>query len=791
MKRYIQTVLALFFTLTATALVAQNDGATTSTIRGSVVDAQSDFPLPGVTVIVVDSDPVLGAITDIDGRFRIDNVPIGRHVLQVSYIGYESRSIPNLLVMSGKDLEVNVNLTESITQLEGAEVIAEDDKTRPKNEMATVSARSFTVEEAMRYSGALQDPSRMAQNFAGVSNSSDDRNDIVVRGNSPSGVLWRMEGIDIPSPNHFAAFGSTGGPVSMLNINNLANSDFLTSAFPAEYGNALAGAFDLELRNGNKEKYEFLGQVGFNGFEFGAEGPLGIGKNASFMVNYRYSTLEAFNALGIEFGTGTAIPQYQDLTFKIDIPTAKAGRFGVFGVGGTSYIEFLASDATETNLFSSDAEDSRFGSTTGWMGVTHQYFFNEKTRSKLVLAASHAGTDGTIDSLSVIDGAPHRVVGLDRFQNRYIAKFEVNHKANAKNTFSVGVQGDLSQIHFVDSIRFASGEFFKESDVEDQLELMQSYATWQHRMNERLTVNLGLHSQHLLMNNSNSLEPRLGVRYALNGGQSLNFGTGLHSQMQPLPIYFNRQRIDANTSVVNNDQLDFNRSLHTVIGYDNVLSEHFRIKVEAYYQYLYNIAVDRDPSSFSVLNVGADFVIPNNADLVNDGTGENYGLEFTAERFFHRGFYGLATFSLFESNYVGSDGVERGTAFNTNYVANLLAGKEFTLNEKTSLSFDTKVTYAGGQRYTPIDLEASIAQNREVRLEDQAFSMQFDPYFRWDFKVTLRMNGKKTAQQFSVDLRNVTGQENVFTQSFNARSGEIETRYQIGFFPDIQYRIYF
>lgn len=351
-------------------------------------------------------------MTDIDGNFRIEGVEIGRQAIQVSFIGYEPRVLSNLLVTSGKELTVNVKLTESILQLEGAEIVAEDDKFRAKNEMATVSARSFTVEEAIRYSGALQDPSRMAQNFAGVSNSSDDRNDIVIRGNSPSGVLWRMEGIDIPSPNHFSAFGSTGGPVSVLNINNLSNSDFLTSAFPAEYGNALAGAFDLELRNGNKENYEFLGQVGFNGFELGAEGPIGLGKNGSFLLNYRYSTLEVFNALGVEFGTGTAIPQYQDLTFKIDVPTAKAGRFGLFGVGGTSYIEFLASDATETNLFSSDAEDSRFGSTTGWVGFTHSYFFNERTKSHLVLAASHRGTDGSIDSLSTEDGTPHRISSL-------------------------------------------------------------------------------------------------------------------------------------------------------------------------------------------------------------------------------------------------------------------------------------------------------------------------------------------------------------------------------------------
>ena len=438
MIRFIQTAFLLFFSVVA---FAQTNP--TSALRGTITDAQSGFPLPGVNVIVIDTDPVMGAMTDMDGNYRLENVPVGRHTVKVTFLGYEPQVLSNLLVSSGKELEVNAKLQESIMQLEGAEIVAEDDKFEPLNKMATVSARSFTIEEAMRYSGSLQDPSRMAQNYAGVSNASDDRNDIIIRGNSPSGVLWRMEGIDIPSPNHFSTLGGTGGPVSMLNINNLSNSDFLTSAFPAEYGNALAGVFDLRLRNGNKDNYEFLGQIGFNGFEFGAEGPLKIGSNGSFLVNCRYSTLSVFSALGLEFGTGAAIPEYQDLTFKVDIPTKKAGRFGLFGVGGTSFIEFLAEDATDNNLFSSDAEDSRFESTTGWVGFTHQYFFNDKTRSNFVMAASTGGNTGYIDSLSTVNGSPHRIFGLDNSQDKYTARFDLNHKINARHTLRGGIQGDL------------------------------------------------------------------------------------------------------------------------------------------------------------------------------------------------------------------------------------------------------------------------------------------------------------------------------------------------------------
>lgn len=789
MKQFF-ALLALLVSFAPLAQTPQPNSLNSS-ITGTVTDAQSGYPIPGVTIVLIGSDPVIGVTTDLDGRFMLSPVPIGRQAIRVSSIGYDLRTLDNLLVNSAKQLDLNIALTEQINRIEGVEIVAEDDKSQPRNDMATVSARSFTVEEAMRYSGSLQDPSRMAQNFAGVSNASDDRNDIVIRGNSPTGVLWRMEGIDIPSPNHFSAFGTTGGPVTMLNINNLANSDFLTSAFPADYGNALSGVFDLRLRNGNKNSYEFTGQVGFNGFELGAEGPLKIGNGASFLVNYRYSTLEVFNAMGLEFGTGTAIPQYQDLTFKLDIPTKKAGRFGFFGVGGNSYIEFLASDATETNLFSTDAEDTRFASTTGWTGVTHSYFFNERTRSNLVIAASTAGTKGSVDSLSLANGSPVPNFGTEQLQNKYTARFDLNSKRNARNTLKFGVQADLFAFDFKDSVRVSPETFFYRNDFNDDALLLQSYLSWQHRANEKWTINSGLHGQLFMLSEALVIEPRLGIRYQLSGNQSINFGAGLHSQMQPVPVYFNQQRMPGASPVLNNNALGFNRSLHTAMGYDRSLTELTRLKVEVYYQYLFDIAVDREPTTFSMLNVGTDFTMPSNADLVNAGSGQNYGFEFTLERFFHKGFYGLVTASIFESSYKGSDGVERSTAFNTNFVYNILGGKEWVLDKKSTVSIDTRATLAGGQRYTPIDLEASRTEGREVRIEDRAFTEQYPNYFRWDLKLTYRRNGEKVSQQWSVDLRNLTNRQNIFMENFNVRSGELVTRYQIGFFPDIQYRIYF
>ncbi|MDZ4751926.1 MAG: TonB-dependent receptor [Flavobacteriales bacterium] len=776
-----------FFTLIS--LISQAQESPTSAIRGRVLDGQSEYPLPGATILITSLDPVKGTATDLDGQFIIEGIPVGRHSVQISFIGYEPQTLNNLLLNSGKDLEVNVKLLESVTVLKEIEIVARDNKSEAQNEMSSVSTRSFSIDEAMRYSGTLQDPSRMAQNYAGVSNASDDRNDIIIRGNSPTGVLWRMEGIDIPSPNHFATLGTTGGPISLLNINNLGNSDFSTSAFAAEYGNALSGVFDLKLRSGNKNKREYMAQMGFNGLEFGAEGPFKQGGQATFIVNGRYSYLGLLTGLGVDFGTGAAVPEYQDITFKVDLPTAKAGRFSLFGIGGNSFIDFKAEDAGENNLYSSDRENSVFKSQTGIIGLSHTYFFSPKTMGKLVLAATTGGTQGYVDTLSLSSIAT-KTFGIYQRQSNMTAHYSLNTKLNAKHTLKFGIMTDNYGFDITDSVLVDGDYYFTRNNFDGNASLARAYGMWNYRPTDNWTINTGVYGQHFFYNETSIIEPRVGARYAINNRQSLSFGLGAHSQLQPITVYFNREETDEGV-VSNNKNLDFNKALHAVIGYDFQFSETLRLKSEIYYQHLYDIAVDRFSSSFSMLNTGADFTLPENADLVNEGTGTNMGIELTLEKFLSKGYYFLFTTSLFDSQYDGSDGVSRNTAFNGNYVFNLLAGKEWKVGKSNTITLDFKTTYAGGRWYAPIDLEASRLEGGEVRLTSNNNSAQYDAYFRTDFKIGFRKNGAKVSQAFSLDIRNVTNQQNVFLQNYDSSSGEVETVYQTGFFPIFLYNIYF
>ncbi|MCK4699350.1 MAG: prevent-host-death protein, partial [Bacteroidales bacterium] len=282
---------------------------------------------------------------------------------------------------------------------------------------------------------------RMAMNYAGVSGANDQRNDIIIRGNSPSGLLWKLEGVDIGNPNHFAQQGTTGGPVGMLNNHNLRNSDFFTGAFPAQYGNALSGVFDLKLKSGNNEKYEFLGQVGFNGFELGAEGPFSKKNRSSFIANYRYSTLGLMKDLGLDIGTGGGIPYYQDIAYKLVFPLKK-GEISFFGLGGTSHIAIKASDQEGDNIYTPGDQDIYNGSDLAFSAISYSQVHNPKTYSKHTISLLYEKGWTQLDTLD-IDYEPIQVLQRAVFSQLKLSyNFMLNRKINPQLSFITGATID-------------------------------------------------------------------------------------------------------------------------------------------------------------------------------------------------------------------------------------------------------------------------------------------------------------------------------------------------------------
>ncbi len=791
MRRFIFLLL-----LAACLIYMPVHGQSVQVVKGRVIDKVSQYPIIGAFVELLDSNLKISTATDVDGYFKLREVPVGRHTLRVSSIGYNPVIKANMLVTVGKELSLNIEMEEQVYEREAVVIKVKKNQIETNNMNLNVSARSFDVEETQRFAGSFNDPARLAQSFAGVGAGDDSRNDIIVRGNSPLGVQYRMDGIVIPNPNHFGTMGATGGAVSILNNNILQDSDFMTGAFPSEYGNVLAGMFDLQMRSGNHEKYEGLGQIGFNGLEAGLEGPLHLGDRSSFVANYRYSTLEIFQLLGFSFGT-TALPEYQDLSFKLSIPTKKAGKFSVFGIGGLSYIEFLGSELEDDDLYGESNEDLEFGSDVGVVGLNHLFFHNDKTFSKTGLAVSGSRQSILVESLIFSDDNS-RVIdkfidyGNEFSQVKYSLNYSLNKKFSSRNNAQLGFIADVYSTLMQDSTYMRDVErFIKLRDFKGNTAMLQFFAHWQHKFSKKATLNSGLHFQQIQLNNSWALEPRLGFTYKYRPKHHFSVGTGLHSMTQPFQTYFDETEIERDIYFKSNEHLDFTRSAHLIGAYDWFITELVHLKAEAYYQYIFNAPVSNTQPTFSLLNAGADFGIPSVDSLVNDGIGRNYGMEFTLERFFQKGFYVLSTASFFVSEYQGQDEVWRGSAFNNNFMINALAGKEYNISQKVALTLDLKGTWAGGKRYTPIDLEQSRIEREAIYNDDQAFALQHPDYFRVDFKVGLRLNGKRTTQEFAIDVRNITNRKNVFAQEYNLNSGEVDITYQMAILPVVFYRVTF
>ncbi len=774
----------LFLLLISTISFAQS---TTQNIRGIITDKLSQTPLIGVSLQI--SLLQKATTSDTLGKFTLSNIPPDRYEIKVFYVGYKSITIPNVVVISGKETILDIIMEDEFSQL--AEVVVNaSNKGGTINNLASISARTFSMEEVNRYSGGRSDPARLVANFAGVSAPDDSRNDIVIRGNSPVGVLWRIDGMNVTNPNHFASVGTTGGAVSALNTNLLKSSDFFSSAFPAEYGNATAGVFDLGFRNGNNKKRETTFQVGvITGLEATTEGPFSKKSTASYLVGYRYALAGVAQKLGVNIGT-TATPSYQDLSFKLNSGTTKFGKFSLFGILATSTIEI--GRGSSNTLYGNQVD---FASKIGLLGVNHFIQINKKSYVSSTIGLNYSSTDQTsygierpLDSIFIKE--VNNVV-----KTSYNISSTYNSKINSRLFFKVGIQDEIVGLNLYYKTKNRIIDDYKQIwDYNSTTNFAQGFVHIKYNITEKLTMNSGIHSQFLFLNNSKSVEPRVGLIYYATNNSSFNFGYGLHAQMQPINVYFLQSTDTSGNIVYNNKNLDFTKSHHFVFGYNIQPINDWRIKAEIYYQSIYNVPVNSFSSSYSMLNTGSTFKTDLQDSLKNNGTGKNYGIELTIEKFFSKGYYGLFTSSVYSSKYTGSDGIERNTAFNGKYVFNILAGKEWKIgsSKRNKFSTDVKFTNAGGRAYTPIDLTASNTIGRE-QLSTDSYSSYYDNYYRLDIKAgyTLNSGERKISHTFSLDLQNVTNHKNVFSRSYDERSQSISTTYQLGFFPNVMYKFQF
>ncbi len=760
-------------------------------IRGNIIDKLSMSPLQGAVIQIVNVADKNITQSDINGNYVLSNVVPDRYEIKISYIGYKNVIVPNVVVSAGKETILDIKMEEDLVTTDEIDVTV-NSKDKTINDLATNSARTFSMEEVNRYSGCRSDPARLVSNFAGVNAPDDSRNDIVIRGNSPVGVLWRIDGMNVTNPNHFASIGTTGGAVSALNTNMLKSSDFFTSAFPSEYGNAISGVFDLGFRNGNTQKRETTIQAGvITGLEAVTEGPINRNNGSSYLIGYRYSLAGIAQAIGINIGT-TSTPSYQDLSFKVNSGNTKYGTFSLFGILAASNISITGGNS---NTLYGNGNDVDFDSKIGIIGLNHLFLINSKSFLSSSIGINYSKTN---QSNYDLDSARNSYLKEENNSSKTGYNFITNYnlKINSRLFIKTGVQAELMKLYLYDRTRMVQQDTWNQVwDYNSYTTLAQAFAHIKYSISEKFTLNTGIHAQKFFLNNSFSVEPRFGLKFNMNNVSSFSLGYGLHSQTQPLNVYFLQTQNRDGSYNYNNINLDFTKSHHFVLGYDLQPFTDWRIKAEVYYQYIYNVPLNVFSSSYSMLNTGATFKTDLEDSLANSGTGKNYGAELTIEKFFSNGYYGLFTVSVYDSKYTASDGVERNTAFNGNYVYNILAGKEWKVGseKRNRITVDFKITGAGGRPYTPIDLEASQITGQQQLESNAVYTMNYSNYFRMDFKVgyTLNSSTKKMSHSLYLDLQNITNNENVFSQSYDNRSRSINTTYQLGLFPNFVYKFQF
>jgi hypothetical protein len=753
----------------------------TQTIRGTIKDFVTNTPLPGAIVLIKDSKPLTGTTTDGTGKFRIDHANLGRITLVVSNVGYDTRELSDLLLGKGKELVLDIALSESVTQMDELTITGLKNDGIPGEGLAVTSSNTFSVEDTKRYAGSMGDPARMATAFAGVSSGSDDSNALVVRGNSPRGVLWRIDGIEVPNPNHFATEGASSGIVSVLSPNMVGNSDILTGAFPAQYGNALSAVFDISLRNGNNEKQEHSLQTGILGVEASTEGPFTKQHPSSYLINYRYSTLSVLDKLGFDLNEAGQYKDYQDVGFKINFPSSYRGTFSLFGIGGKS----------KSNRADSSVLDNNF-SEIGILGLSYKDRLNENT----ILNASVSYSGTRISKSKEVAGLNDGLFAqTERYTKSYIrALFSMRKKITNHFYTEAGViMTQLNYNFFLRTVNPGDSTYavvinFNEND-KGKTYIAQGFLYARQYFSPSLFGFYGFHFIRFGLTSDYAIEPRTGLRWQMSQGKSLSLAYGKHSRIENLQYYLARDHQAGANEIQINKNLGFTRADHVVLSYEQTLPAKHRLKSELYFQKLYNAPVETGPESiYTTLNEDTGFITDS---LINNGRGKNYGLEISVEKSFSNSIYYLINGSFFRSTF-SVDELVHNTAYNSNYSIHLLSGKEFEMGRQHNrIGMNIKMTQTGGRRYIPIDLEKSIAEKRQVHKWDEAFDHQMSDYFRIDFQLVYKINRPSYSLEWRLDIQNLTNRRNAGWYYYVPSAETIELKKQIGIIPLLSCRIDF
>jgi hypothetical protein len=756
-------------------------------IRGKVTDRDSHKPLPGASVETVGGEKRITSLSDSSGRFVLHNIPPGRIKIQCSYIGYAMYITDDIIVNAAKGQELSLEMEEEPKFQTGVVVRGVRNQKAPVNKFALVSGRSFSPEETQRFAASANDPSRMALAFPGVQASDDSRSDIIIRGNNPLGMQWKLEGVDIINPNHFARKGSSGGGITIFSLSMLDNSDFLTGAMPAEYGDVLSGVFDVHLRKGNNLKTEYTFKASLIGLDFSTEGPIQKGRS-SYLFNYRYSTLQLLNAIGLNLADKRETDKFQDLSFNLAFSN-KSGKSqtNLWGIGGHSEEYYVAVKDTANWKQYDDYAFHDYITRMGAIGIGNTLTLSDKSflRSSFVLIGQHITyQDDTLNKQLLAGNVNHEIYNNERlsFSSSY------NHKFSAAANIKAGIyMTDLLYDVKQDSLNFTSNTYHTVINGSGSSFLVQPYVQMSLKPGTKWTINPGFHFMYFALNNKSTLDPRLSLQYRINNRLNVSIAYGLHSKLLPLGYYFFQH-----TGINNypNHDLGMLRSHHYILAADRLLKKNWRIHAELYYQHLFQIPVVNDINrTFWMLNELEGYA---REALVSKGTGTNKGVDLSLEKFFTKGFFMIASFSFYQSTFEPLNEQTYNTRFNAGNAGSWTGAKEWTLKKNLVFQAGWKAIYNAGQRLTPL---ASIQNSNRAPIEDETspYTEKVSPFFRTDGRLSLRKDILKRSWQLAIDVQNIFNIQNtdVLNRRYDPSVNKWVYAQQSGLVPVLSYQIDF
>lgn len=807
MKKFIFLISAIIGIIYSSVGHAQQ---ITQKIHGRVIDIVTNEPIPFATIQMAD-DESLGCVSDSLGRFELKGISVGRHSLKCKYLGYEPLEVNDVLVTSAKEAIVDFKMRERANNIGGVIVRPKLIKENTLNNMVLTGGRMFSIEEASRYAGGFDDPARLATSFAGVA-TGGATNGISIHGNAPHLLAWHLEDIEIPNPNHFSDISVLGGGIfSSLSAMCIGNSDFLTAAFPAEFSNAVSGVFDMKMRNGNDQTHEHTIQVGVAGIDIASEGPLNKKTGASYLINYRYSMTGLASKMNLIDMQGQVM-DYQDLNFKINLPTPKAGTFSLWGTG---LIDKFYRDPIPNEWETKDEECySESNQIMGAFGLSH-ILPMKYGQLKSSIGYTYSRDKMLADTYNLPDDFDFSLEKLpdsitsspyfraERTYANLTARTTYTHRHSTKWIAQYG--GSFTLMMFDVNLREAYAakmELHQICKNDGNTNLVSAFTNHSLTLAPRTTLNAGINFQHLTLNKETTIEPRVSLKQKFSERFFASFAYGLHSRAEKLDIYFTRKLNDPmesgdwsnnnqGTDELVNKDLGFTKSHHFMMTFGYKFSDVWNLKVEPYYQYLFNIPVE-DGKEYSVLN-RQEFYL--DKALVNKGKGRNYGVDITLERFINRGWYGMLNGSFFSSRYLGGDNKWRHTLFDRNYIINILGGKEWMLGKSHNnmLSVNLKATLQGGDRYTPYDREKTLAHpdfNVKYKSEE-AYSLHHSPMLIIHYTISYKMNRKGLTHEFSIKHVNCTGTNNYYGYEYCYRKDEFKESSFNFSLPNISYKIEF